>query len=69
MVEKKNYSKQINKICEIISNDIKKLSYVSLVKNFYKTFNTNISRIINSIKILLHPSSNKISSFESFNKF
>ena len=37
MVEKQNYSKQINKICEIISNDIKKLSYVeSLVKNFIK---------------------------------
>jgi len=39
---KQNYSKQINKICKIITNDIKKLSYLEFNKKFYKTFNTNL---------------------------
>ncbi len=41
-LKKQNYSKQINKICKIIGNDIKKLSYVEFSKKFYKTFNTNL---------------------------
>tara|TARA_B110000211_G_C14091285_1_gene559292 strand:- start:213 stop:1304 length:1092 start_codon:yes stop_codon:yes gene_type:complete len=41
-LRKQNYSKQINKICRIIINDIKKLSYIDFNKKFYKNFNSKL---------------------------
>ena len=41
-LRKQNYSKQINKVCRIISNDIKNLSYMEFNKKFYKVFNSKL---------------------------
>lgn len=42
LLKKINYSKQVNKICKIITKDIKKLYYVEFSKKFYKIFHTNL---------------------------
>jgi hypothetical protein len=41
-LKKQNYSNQINKVCQIVYNDIKNLSYIEFNKKFYKVFNSKL---------------------------
>ena len=41
-LKKQNYSKQINQICQITVNDVKKLSYREFNYKFYKNFNSKL---------------------------